>query len=72
MSDAISLHFRETLEIDGVPYLQQMTISSGRIFTYTFRVYSADTFFHYSQAQILFGSLIIHHPDHFRFMDITI
>jgi L-ascorbate oxidase len=68
-SERLSIHFhgllqRLTPQMDGVPYVTQMPIDSGRTFTYVLRAYPAGTYFYHShsglQAVTAFGPLIVH------------
>jgi L-ascorbate oxidase len=71
-TDPISIHFHGMHmlgypQMDGVPYLTQMPIISGRSFSYVFHANPAGTFFYHShaglQAQTAFGPLIVNDPD---------
>lgn len=67
-TERVSIHFHGLLvqqspHMDGVAYITQMPILSGRTFTYVFRAYPAGTYFYHSHAGLqsvtAFGAVII-------------
>ena len=68
-NEEVTIHFhgmlmRQTPHMDGMAYITQLPIPSGRQFTHVFHAYPAGTYFYHShsslQAVTAFGPLLIH------------
>ena len=68
-NEEVTIHFhgmlmRKTPHMDGMAYITQLPIPSGRQFTHVFHAYPAGTYFYHShsglQAVTAFGALLIH------------